>query len=80
MGTNLDGQPAGNLGGEQSACRYLRSKGMYVTGTMNPAVDDGQMGDGHCWCNKTQAVLGPDDGFVERKSCVPGRNCYVALV
>jgi hypothetical protein len=47
---------------------------------MNPAVDDGQMGDGHCWCNKTQAMLGPDDGFVERKLCVSGRNCYVALV
>ena len=80
MPMNLDKQPADNLGGNQPACRFLRSKGMYVSGTMNPAVDDGQMGDGHCWCNQTQGMLGPDDEFAERKLCVPGRKCYVALI
>ena len=76
----MNDQPADNLGGDQAACRYLRSKGMYVSGTLNPAVDDGQMGDGHCWCNKTQGPLGPDDNFVERKLCVSGRKCFVSLV
>jgi hypothetical protein len=76
----MNEQPADNLGGDQAACRYLRSKGMYVSGTLNPAVDDGHMGDGHCWCNKTQGPLGPDDNFVERKLCVSGRKCFVSLV
>lgn len=64
----------------QPACRYLLSKGMYVTGTMNPNVEDAEVGDGHCWCNKTQNVLGPDDGLVERRACVPGRTCYQAMI
>jgi len=76
----MNDQPADNLGGDQAACRYLRSKGMYVSGTLNPAIDDGHMGDGHCWCNKTQGPLGPDDNFVERKLCVSGRKCFVSLV
>ena len=59
-----------------AACRHLRSKGMYVTGTMNPRVDDGAMGDGYCWCNKTQHQLGPDDQFVNREACDNQRPCY----
>jgi hypothetical protein len=59
-----------------AACRHLRSKGMYVTGTMNPRVDDGAMGDGYCWCNKTQNMLGPDDQFVNRDGCDASRPCY----
>jgi hypothetical protein len=62
----------------QSACANLLSKGMYVTGLVNPADDYASMSDGYCWCNKTQNVLGPDDGMVERAACVPGRQCYVA--
>jgi hypothetical protein len=61
-----------------AACRYLLSKGMYVTGTLDPAIDDGSMGDGNCWCGKTQHVLGQDDGLVARGRCVPGRACYLA--
>ena len=62
------------------ACRHLRSKGMYVTGTMNPSVDDGNMGDGYCWCNKTQNLLGPDDQFVNREGCDGSRTCYEAIL
>jgi hypothetical protein len=62
------------------ACRHLRSKGMYVTGTLNPAVDDGTMGDGHCWCGKTQNSLGPDDQFVGRQRCDSSRTCYEAIL
>jgi len=61
-----------------TVCTYLRSKGMYITGKLDPAVEDGQVGDGNCWCNSTQTVLGPDDAFVSRKECVPGRTCFVA--
>ena len=64
----------------QPACLHLRSKGMYVSGTMNPELDDFEMGDGNCWCNQTQHVVGPDEEMVERGQCKPGRNCYEPLV
>ena len=79
-GSLADGQPTDDPASPsiaQAACRYLLSKGMYVTGTLDPAVDDGSMGDGNCWCGKTQHVLGPDDGLVARGRCVPGRACYL---
>ena len=58
-------------------CMHLRSKGMYVTGQRDL---DGAIGDGHCWCNKTQHVIGPDDGLVARLSCNNGRACYQAVL
>jgi hypothetical protein len=68
-------QPAGPA--RQPACRHLLSKGMYVTGTLDPEVDSGIMGDGYCWCAMTQRQLGPDNAFVERATCIPGRSCYL---
>ncbi len=68
-----DAQPAGS-------CRFLRSKGMYVTGCMDPVAEGAPMGDGYCWCNQTQNVLGPDDDFVDRSRCSSGRSCFVSLV
>jgi hypothetical protein len=61
-----------------SACAHLRSKGQYITGRLDPTVEDGEVGDGHCWCNQTQHALGPDDQFVTRQGCVSGRRCFVA--
>lgn len=60
------------------ACRQLRSKGMYVSGAMDPSEIG--MSDGHVWCNQTQAMIGPDDSFVNRESCVSGRKCFVEPV
>jgi hypothetical protein len=61
---------------KNSVCKHLRSKGMYVTGQMNPAEDYEQMGDGHCWCLQTMHELGPDDQFAERDECGPVRSCF----
>lgn len=58
------------------ACRHLLSKGMYVSGTMDPETDDYEMGDGYCWCALSQDQLGPDDKIVDRADCKPGRACY----
>lgn len=58
------------------ACAHLRSKGMYVTGKLNPEADDPEVGDGHCWCNQTQNVLGPDHDLVGRPECNASRECY----
>ena len=65
----------------QPGCRHLRSKGMYITGLLNPAEEDyDHMGDGHCWCNRTQNVIGPDDQLVDRPSCSTTRDCYESLL
>jgi hypothetical protein len=61
------------------ACVHLGSKGMYVTGQLNPADDYEGHGDGNCWCLKTQNVIGPDDGLVERELCDRTRSCYEPL-
>jgi hypothetical protein len=50
---------------------------MYVTGTLDPEVDSGIMGDGYCWCAMTQRQLGPDNAFVDRAACIVGRSCYL---
>jgi hypothetical protein len=62
------------------SCQHLRSKGMYVAGVMDPLNDPNPMGDGYCWCNKTQHMLGPDDQLVERDLCTSSRKCYQAVL
>ena len=64
-------QPVNDADAVVGQCRHLRSKGMYITGCLNPAVEDGNVGDGNCWCGQTQHVIGPDDNFAERHSVPP---------
>jgi hypothetical protein len=60
-----------------SACRHLRSKGMYV-------YTDGQNSNDHedydntiFWCLKTMKSFGPDDDRVDRDECRDmNRSCY----
>jgi hypothetical protein len=54
---------------------HLRNKAVYVTGDMK-SVDDPEESCGHCWCNRTQHIVGPDQQGVDRQSCVAGRQCY----
>lgn len=61
----------------QPVCRHFLSKGMFITGLVNPAEDPtGPHGDGNCWCNQTQSPIGPDDAIVERETCTYARRCY----
>ncbi|MBL8829763.1 MAG: hypothetical protein JNM18_22480 [Planctomycetaceae bacterium] len=70
-GLNVIGQPM---------CRHLLSKGMFVSGTLNPSQDDGHMSDGYCWCNQTQGQRGPDGGFVDRTECNAARTCFASRI
>lgn len=64
---------------DQPACIYLRSKAIYVTGDIDPKhLDEIGSHEFACWCNRTQHSVGPDEGFVDRRSCVPQRECYQA--
>jgi len=64
----------------QPQCLHLRSKGMYVTGQMDPADDVEGHSDGYCWCAQTQHVYGPDDQYVDRQQCNSTRPCYQAVL
>lgn len=58
------------------ACIHLRSKSMYVHGTLGQTEQTTESSAGSCWCNTTQNFMGPDQDYVNRHSCVPGRGCY----
>jgi len=59
----------------KATCIYLRSKSIYVTGELR-TPDHPDEDSEYCWCNQTQHILGPDQRDVERRACVPGRNCF----
>ncbi len=61
-------------------CRHMRSKAIYVAGNMEPTTDLERMGSGHCWCNMTQHVFGPDEQLVNRRGCDSSRPCYEAIL
>jgi hypothetical protein len=61
-------------------CRHLRSKAIYVAGQLEPPADLLTIGSGHCWCNHTQHILGPDDQTVDRRGCNANRSCYEAAL
>jgi len=63
-----------------TACRYLASKGQYITGQLFPTRESCGVGDGYCWCNQTQEQFGPDDQYVGREYCISGRACFVPLM
>jgi len=64
----------------QVVCRHLRSKAILVAGQMEPPADMQHSGSGHCWCNWTQHVFGPDEKLVDRRGCDSSRPCYEAVL
>lgn len=64
----------------QPVCRHLRSKAIYVSGQLEPPPDLESTGSGHCWCNHTLHILGPDNELVERRGCNSNRACYEAAL
>ncbi len=74
---SLDVLPAGPL---ESICRHMRTKSMFVAGELEPVPEVPGAGSGHCWCNLTQHVMGPDAQLVDRASCSSARPCYVATL
>lgn len=58
------------------ACIHLRTKSMYVSGSLKNPDHPDEAGSQHCWCNMTQHVIGPDSSQVSRPACIEGRECY----
>lgn len=63
----------------QTFCKHLRTKGMYVSSTPEEAFaekEGEQVTACHFWCNRTQTVVGVDDRPVHKDSCQPLRSCF----
>ncbi len=60
----------------EGTCLHLRCKGMFVRGTTAPESE--YAGDTtHWWCALSCYAVGPDQDWVHRSACVPGRSCHV---
>jgi hypothetical protein len=57
-------------------CGELRSKKFFMLDVIATSADQYLDASNHCWCFKTQQVLGPDGSQVGPDRCVPGRKCY----
>lgn len=66
----------GDFGGDAPVCRLIRNKAMMVSGSRNPDAATLIASSGHCWCNQTQHVVGPDGGIVGPEACVESRDCF----
>ena len=64
----------------EKVCRHLRTKGILVSGQMEPPAEMEDSGSGHCWCGHTQHVFGPDNALVARRECNSSRTCYEAVL
>jgi hypothetical protein len=57
-------------------CADLRSKKFYMLDVIPTKAEQYIDASGHCWCFKTDIVLGPDGSHALPEKCVPGRSCY----
>lgn len=70
-----------DTGGVQSPfCRELRSKRFYFLQQMPTEEAHLLDASGHCWCQLTMQVFGPDGERVRPADCSPGRDCYRSLL
>jgi hypothetical protein len=56
-------------------CIHLRAKTMLHGDTFDPRGNEYEP-DPQCWCQRTMASIGPDDGFVSPDTCQAGRSCF----
>lgn len=63
----------------QTFCKHLRTKRMYIDSTPDEAFSDKEATDAspcHFWCNLTQTVVGLDDQPVHKDTCNSSRRCF----
>ncbi len=57
-------------------CCDLRSKKLMLLDRPALEAKDVLDGSNHCWCFRTQKVLGPDRARVEPDACTAERSCF----
>ena len=63
----------------QTFCKHLRTKAMFIGATPEEAFadkPDEEVRSSHCWCNRTQTVVGVDDCPVHKDTCDSSRSCF----
>lgn len=64
---------------QENICAHLRTKKMFISALADQVFAEPKDEFGHtchCWCNRTMAETGPDDGPVGPEACQPGRECH----
>jgi hypothetical protein len=61
---------------ELETCANLRTKKMYYQVYDDGSGTAGAGANANYWCIRTSKVIGPDEGFVGKRECVPGRDCF----
>jgi hypothetical protein len=77
---NLENSDAASAVMQSPFCGALRSKKFFMLDGLATEEEQYLDASNHCWCRKTQQVVGPDGGRVRPNSCVPGRSCYVSAL
>ncbi len=57
-------------------CKEIRSKKIFHLTSIPMKVEDVLDASNHCWCRKTQQVIGPDDNRVHPTTCTSDRTCF----
>jgi hypothetical protein len=60
-------------------CTHLRTKKMYYQVYDDGTGTAGTGANANYWCSKTMGVIGPDDGFVGKRECIRGRDCFRSI-
>ena len=59
-------------------CKDLCSKKLLVTQAIPHVEEDVLDRSQHCWCSKTQTILGPDRDVVHPEACQRDRACFTS--
>ena len=57
-------------------CKDLVSKKLMVTRAIPHEPSDVLDRSRHCWCQKTQTIMGPDRMVVDPENCQSDRSCF----
>ncbi|MBI5364016.1 MAG: hypothetical protein HZA53_12605 [Planctomycetes bacterium] len=61
-------------------CRHIQSKKLFFRSSPPEHEEDILDASRHCWCRRTQQVLGPDGEVVAPDDCRAGRECFQGLL
>ncbi len=61
-------------------CGGLRSKKFFMRDQLATEAEDYLDASNHCWCFRTQQVIGPDGNSVNPQNCTAERGCFESSI
>jgi hypothetical protein len=78
---NSNVSPASSSDVPRSAfCGELRSKKFFMLDVLATEPEQYLDASNHCWCFRTQQVVGPDGRPVGPHQCTAERTCYISAL